>query len=117
MTFNDRRALDLLPARIAALEARIAELNAVLSDPDLYQRNPLRFREATEALAAKLFEVQAYTKSELNRSRSDEPARSATPCRSRAAGFDRHLVKPVDSASLRNLIADVSQRIGQTARG
>ena len=51
MTFNDRRALDLLPARIAALEARIAELNGVLSDPDLYQRNPARFREATEALA------------------------------------------------------------------
>jgi PAS domain S-box-containing protein len=37
--------------------------------------------------------------------------------RSRAAGFDRHLVKPVDSASLRNLIADVSQRIAETARG
>ena len=33
MNFNDRRALDLLPARIAALEARITELNAVLADP------------------------------------------------------------------------------------
>src|SRR5205807_5770325 len=32
MNFNDRRALDLLPARIAALEARITELNAVLAD-------------------------------------------------------------------------------------
>jgi ATP-binding cassette subfamily F protein uup len=51
MTFNDRRALDMLPARIAALEAQIAELNAVLADLDLYARNPARFRATTEALA------------------------------------------------------------------
>jgi ABC transport system ATP-binding/permease protein len=52
MTFNDRRALDLLPARIAALEARITELNAVLADPDLYRRNPALFHDTTAALAA-----------------------------------------------------------------
>jgi ATP-binding cassette subfamily F protein uup len=51
MTFNDRRALDMLPARIAALEAQIAELNAVLADPDLYARDPARFHATTEALA------------------------------------------------------------------
>ena len=43
MTYNDRRALELLPARIAALEARIDELNAALADPDLYARDPGRF--------------------------------------------------------------------------
>ena len=51
MNFNDRRALDLLPARIAALEARITELNAILADPDLYKRDPARFRDTTDALA------------------------------------------------------------------
>jgi ATP-binding cassette subfamily F protein uup len=51
LTFNDRRALDILPARIAALEAQIAELNTVLADPDLYARDPARFRATTEALA------------------------------------------------------------------
>ena len=51
MNFNDRRALDILPARIAALETRIAELNAVLADPDLYARDPARFGATTGALA------------------------------------------------------------------
>jgi hypothetical protein len=40
MTFNDRRALDLLLGRITALEARITELNAVLADPGLYRATP-----------------------------------------------------------------------------
>src|SRR5205085_7904290 len=51
MNFNDRRALDMLPARIAALETQIAELNAVLADPDLYARDPARFGDTTGALA------------------------------------------------------------------
>jgi ATP-binding cassette subfamily F protein uup len=51
MSFNERRALDLLPARIAALGARITELNAVLADPDLYRHDPARFRAAIDALA------------------------------------------------------------------
>jgi len=59
MTFNDRRALDLLPARIAALEARITELNAVLADSDLYRRDPARFRDTTGALAVTRDELAA----------------------------------------------------------
>jgi len=31
--------------------------------------------------------------------------------RSRAAGFDHHLVKPVDGARLRKLLVDVSDRL------
>ena len=46
-----RRALDMLPVRIAALETQIAELNAVLADLDLYARDPARFGATTEALA------------------------------------------------------------------
>jgi hypothetical protein len=59
MNFNDRRALDLLPARIAALEARITQLNAVLADLDLYRRDPARFRDTTDALAVTRDELAA----------------------------------------------------------
>jgi ABC transport system ATP-binding/permease protein len=43
MNFNDQRALDLLPARIAALETQIAELTTILADPNLYARDRARF--------------------------------------------------------------------------
>ena len=32
--------------------------------------------------------------------------------RSSAAGFDRHLVKPIDGATLREILAEVSDRLG-----
>ena len=51
MSFRDRHALDTLPARIAVLQTKIAELNHLLGDPDLYARDPRRFGETTEALA------------------------------------------------------------------
>jgi ATP-binding cassette subfamily F protein uup len=51
MNFNDQRALELLPARIAELETQITEHNTVLADPDLYARDPARFSATTEALA------------------------------------------------------------------
>jgi ATP-binding cassette subfamily F protein uup len=52
MTFRDRRALETLPARIAALQAETARLSTALADPDFYARDPGRFAAATEALAA-----------------------------------------------------------------
>jgi ABC transport system ATP-binding/permease protein len=51
MNFNDQRALELLPARISALETQIADLTAILGDPNLYVRDPERFGATTEALA------------------------------------------------------------------
>jgi ATP-binding cassette subfamily F protein uup len=59
MSFNDRRALDTLPARIAALQAQTAELNAILADPDLYSRDPVRFGATTQALAVAVDELAA----------------------------------------------------------
>src|SRR5439155_7962306 len=59
MNFNDRRALNMLPARIAALETQIAELSAVLADPDLYARDPERFGATTTALAVARSELAA----------------------------------------------------------
>src|SRR5271170_71934 len=51
MNFNDQRALEWLPARIAALETQIAELTTILADPNLYARDRARFDAIAEALA------------------------------------------------------------------
>jgi len=51
MSFNDRRALETLPDRIAALQTQIASLNVILADPNLYTRDPVRFTATTQALA------------------------------------------------------------------
>ena len=50
MTFKDRHMLETLPARIAALQADISQLTTVLSDPELYARDPARFTAATLSL-------------------------------------------------------------------
>ena len=52
MSYNDRRALELLPERIAALTAQIETLNVALADPDLYARDPAGFTATSSALAA-----------------------------------------------------------------
>jgi ATP-binding cassette subfamily F protein uup len=52
MSYTERRALELLPARMASLEARIEALNGVLADPDLYPRDRARFEATSSALAA-----------------------------------------------------------------
>jgi ATP-binding cassette subfamily F protein uup len=50
LTYKDQRDYDLLPARIDALEAEIARDEDILSDPDLYSRDPGRFAQLTEAI-------------------------------------------------------------------
>ena len=59
MSFNDRRALETLPAQIEALQTRITGLNAVLDDPNLYGRDRGRFAAATQALAVAREELAA----------------------------------------------------------
>jgi len=51
LTFAERKRLDALPDRIARLEAEIGKLGDLLSDPDLYTREPVKFAKATEMLA------------------------------------------------------------------
>ncbi len=51
MSFKDRHALQTLPDQMAALQAKIAGLQAELSDATLYRRNAARFAAATTALA------------------------------------------------------------------
>jgi ATP-binding cassette subfamily F protein uup len=51
LSFTEKKRLDDLPAQIARLEAEIAKLGTLLADPDLFTRDPVKFRKATEALA------------------------------------------------------------------
>ncbi len=40
-----------MPDQIARLESEIGKLNTLLADPNLFIREPVKFRKATEALA------------------------------------------------------------------
>ncbi len=51
LTFTEKHRLEELPAVIARLEAEIAKLAGLLSDADLFSREPVKFRKATEALS------------------------------------------------------------------
>jgi len=52
LSFNDKHALETLPAKIDSLERAIATLQKDLSDGDLYARDPSKFRALSEKLAA-----------------------------------------------------------------
>ena len=51
LSFTEKHRLEALPDEIARLEAEIAKLAELLADPELYSREPVKFRKATEALA------------------------------------------------------------------
>ena len=59
LSYKDRRALDLLPGQIAALEAEIAALETELSDSGLYSADPDRFARAAARLDAARTELSA----------------------------------------------------------
>jgi ABC transport system ATP-binding/permease protein len=81
MSFSDRRSLEMLSARIAALQTQIAGLNAVLADPDLYARDPGRFGATTQALAVAGDELAAAEEQwltlEMLREEIDDVARKS----------------------------------------
>ncbi|NBE08514.1 ABC-F family ATP-binding cassette domain-containing protein [Paragemmobacter ruber] len=59
LSFPERKRLEALPGIIARLEAEMAKLGELLSDPDLFQREPVKFRKATEALAERQSALEA----------------------------------------------------------
>ena len=59
LSYRDRRALDLLPDEMAALEAEIAALEAELSDRGLYAADPARFTRTAARLEAARAELSA----------------------------------------------------------
>ena len=59
LSFTERHRLEALPAEIARLEAEIAKLGQLLSDPDLFTANPTKFNAATRALAERQAKLSA----------------------------------------------------------
>ena len=50
LSFTEKHRLDALPGIIATLEAEIAKLEQFLDAPDLFTKDPVKFRKGTEAL-------------------------------------------------------------------
>src|SRR5689334_12973518 len=59
LTYKDQRDYDRLPGEIERLEASIAADEQILSDPDLYTREPKRFAELTERIARHRADIEA----------------------------------------------------------
>jgi ATP-binding cassette subfamily F protein uup len=59
LSFTEKKRLDDLPAVIARLESEIAKLSQLLADPDLFSREPVKFRKATEALSERQTALEA----------------------------------------------------------
>ncbi len=59
LSFTETHRLKELPSVIARLEAEMGKLSELLSDPDLYTREPVKFAKATEALAERQAKLAA----------------------------------------------------------
>jgi len=59
LSYKDQRDYDRLPQEIERMEAEIAADETVLSDPDLYVREPDRFTTLTERIARNRAEIEA----------------------------------------------------------
>ncbi|WP_074734178.1 ABC-F family ATP-binding cassette domain-containing protein [Ruegeria halocynthiae] len=59
LSFSEKHRLEKLPAEIARLEAEIAKLEELMSDPELFAREPVKFRKATDALVERQTKLSA----------------------------------------------------------
>ncbi|WP_416882114.1 ABC-F family ATP-binding cassette domain-containing protein [Marivita sp.] len=53
LSFTEKHRLEELPAEIDRLAAEIAKLEELMSDPNLFTREPVKFKKASEALVAR----------------------------------------------------------------
>ncbi|MDZ4135873.1 MAG: ABC transporter C-terminal domain-containing protein, partial [Paracoccaceae bacterium] len=51
LSFSERHRLEALPGMIGKLEAEIAKLTELLSQADLFSREPAKFRKASTMMA------------------------------------------------------------------
>src|SRR5262249_17019832 len=76
LSFKQQHALQTLPGRIAALEKQIGALKAEMASPDLFTRDPTRFKNAAaelEAAEQALTEAEhAWLEAELAREELDK---------------------------------------------
>ncbi|MDP5216045.1 ABC-F family ATP-binding cassette domain-containing protein [Ruegeria sp. 2205SS24-7] len=59
LSFAEKHRLENLPAEIERLEAEIGKLEGLLGDPELYSREPVKFRKATQALVERQEKLSA----------------------------------------------------------
>ena len=59
LSFTERHRLDALPAEMDRLGAEIAKLEGLLADPDLFTREPAKFRKASDALGERQAKLAA----------------------------------------------------------
>ena len=72
LSFTERKRLDSLPAEIARLEAEIGKLSDLLSDADLYAREPVKAAKATEMLRQRQTTLAAAETEWLDLAERDE---------------------------------------------
>lgn len=58
LSFTEKHRLEELPGVIDRLNAEIAKLEVLLSDPDLFTANPVKFEKATDALTARAIALE-----------------------------------------------------------
>ena len=59
LSFTEKHRLESLPAEIERLEAEIAKLSDLLSDPQIYTTQAVKAHKATEALAERQDKLEA----------------------------------------------------------
>ena len=58
LTYNLQRELDLLPEKIEKITIEIKQLNQVLADPDLFDKNPELFTQTIKKFEQKKNEIE-----------------------------------------------------------
>ncbi len=59
LSFTEKHRLEALPGEMERLEAEIAKLGTLLSDPELFTREPAKFQKATDALIERQAKLDA----------------------------------------------------------
>ncbi|WP_455566714.1 ABC-F family ATP-binding cassette domain-containing protein [Phaeobacter italicus] len=59
LSFKEKHRLEALPGEIERLEAEIAKLQELMADPELFTREPVKFKKATEALVERQEKLSA----------------------------------------------------------
>ncbi|MFT6023736.1 MAG: ATP-binding cassette subfamily F protein uup [Ascidiaceihabitans sp.] len=59
LSFTEKHRLDAIPAEMERLEAEINKLQELMSDPELFTANPVKFQKATDALIERQSKLDA----------------------------------------------------------